>query len=331
MSHPVDVLFQALPMVEPYGRGMVKVPASLRGLGFFPGGDGLWKEPGAKLRGELPVGRILVIGNNFQCTEKFTSLASADEEDPDNDKTWRNLLTLFAEVGINRSDCFFSNAFMGLVEGGKPTRTVAGMRDAGFLQRCREFMKIQIALLKPRLILTLGTKIPAFLAPLISRPTHWAKAKSWREIDGGDGPLLTDVHFPEVGHVVTVACLVHPCMRYGNVRFRSYGSLTGADGEGAMLRDALRRSGLAGTPLPRESFEEPIILGSAPIPSSGACLCCERGLPATRPRKCPSCGLVQDGHGWAGFHFHWNRYHRAEMSYEQFRLRLCARHGGMGD
>jgi hypothetical protein len=238
------------------------------------------------------------------------------------------MLALFSEVGINRSDCFFTNAFMGLVEGDDPTLTVPAMRDYGFLSRCREFMKAQITLLKPKLILGLGTKVPSFLAPLANLPAHWATAKNWRDLDEGKGPLCSSAIFPGVGHATAVAFLLHPCLRHSNLRFRTYRALTGAEAELALLRDGLNLSGLHADC--SHQMQDPLLVShpGLPVPSTTECLCCARKLPFTLPRACPSCGLVLHGHGWAGLSFHWRSAHESERSYESVRDSLCAAHGG---
>ena len=54
------------PAGEAHGR-MAEIEHHLPGLGFFPGGDGLWKAPGCRERPPLPPGGIMVLGNTFQC------------------------------------------------------------------------------------------------------------------------------------------------------------------------------------------------------------------------------------------------------------------------
>ena len=66
-SHPVEQLFAHLADIRPHGGGMVEIEHHLPGLGFFPGGDGLWKAPGCRERPPLPPGGIMVLGNTFQC------------------------------------------------------------------------------------------------------------------------------------------------------------------------------------------------------------------------------------------------------------------------
>ncbi|GEM_PF-555208 len=325
--HQVNELFQGLLQIGPYGEGMVAVPSRLPGLAFFPGGDGLWKERRSSSRSELPVGKIMVIGNNFQCTSNFALLEKVGEEDPWQDPTWRNLLELFEEVAINKSDCFYTNAFMGLVKGDDPTITVPGMSEPGFLSRCQDFMKAQIALLQPRLILALGKKVPAFLAPLANLPSHWKTAKSWREIDGESGPISSEVFFPGVAQNTTVVCLLHPCLRKSNLRFRSYGTLTGSAAELALLREAVDRSGTGAASPRQEVTTLQVHLLTIPKPSTG-CVCCMKGMTTATPRVCPSCGMVFHGHGWAGFGFHWRSTHESEMTYEEARDSLCPEHGG---
>jgi len=52
-SHPIEQLLAHLPDSRPHGGGMVEIDHHLPGLGFFPGGDGLWKVPGRR-RGPHP-------------------------------------------------------------------------------------------------------------------------------------------------------------------------------------------------------------------------------------------------------------------------------------
>lgn len=238
--HAVEQLFEHLRDIRPYVGGMVEIQQHLPGLGFFPGGDGLWKAPGQRNRPSMPAGGIMVLGNNFQCEANYTALLKTEEEDRQKDATWRGLLSFLTTVHINPAHCFFTNAYMGLVEGEDPTRTVRGMTDPEFLRRCRGFFLRQLAVVQPRLILALGTKVPSFLAPLSEQTRHWSGAKTWAEIDQKDGSLAQEVAFPGLTNPISIACLLHPSFRGPNLHRRKFRGLTGAAAEEALVLEAIR-------------------------------------------------------------------------------------------
>lgn len=241
-THAVDQLFDQLPNVRPYVGGMVEIEQHLSGLAFFPGGDGLWKAPGDSRRPPMPVGGIMVLGNNFQCSDNYPSLLLAGAEDRQKDATWRNLIQFLAVVGIDPANCFFTNAYMGLVEGDDPTRTAPGMNNPGFLQRCRTFFLYQLTILQPRIILALGTKVPAFLGPLSSQTIHWIQARTWAEIDRNDGGLVLEAAFLGLSRKIAIACLLHPSFRGPNLHRRRFRDLTGSAAEEALVLELLRFS-----------------------------------------------------------------------------------------
>ena len=233
--HPIETLFQQLEKVRPYGDGMVEIRPPIPGLGFFPGGDGLWKDQGSTVRPPLPVGGLMVLGNNFQCTRRLETIRKAGTEDRDRDPTWRNLLALLTKAGIQPSECFFTNSLMGAVKGDNPMQMVPGMRNAGFLTRCRDFFLIQLRLVQPRAILVLGSRVPRFLASLSEQTSHWQEATKWTEIDRNDGSFVKEARFPDMEHPISIGCIVHPSLRGPNLRRRAYNGLVGADAEKAIL------------------------------------------------------------------------------------------------
>ena len=56
------------------------------------------------------------------------------------------------------------------------------------------------------------------------------------------------------------------------------------------------------------------------------CLCCKRGIPKKRPRRCPVCGHVFQGKGWSGIDAHWLAKDENIMSYKKFWKSLCREH-----
>ena len=80
--------------MRPYVGGMLEVSNPVPGIGFFPGGDGLWKAVDARNRPPLPRDRIMVVGNNFQCADRWKQICNAGTEDIHTDPTWRTPLRL---------------------------------------------------------------------------------------------------------------------------------------------------------------------------------------------------------------------------------------------
>lgn len=237
-GHPVERLFAVLPMVAPYPTGVVPVPDHIPGLAFFPGGAGLWgAEPGQPLP-PMPVGGVLILGHNFHCETGFARFLARGGEPPNN-PTWRPLLKLLDSTGIRRGECFFSNVYMGLKAGDKPTGVFAGCRDPAFVARCRRFLALQLRVVQPRLVLTLGKYAPPVLAPLAPELSEvWSGAQTLGEIDAREAALVRDVTFAGVAHPVAVVALCHPAQRPPNVARRRYHGLAGDAAEVAMVREA---------------------------------------------------------------------------------------------
>lgn len=187
---------------SPYPEGMVPFPRRLMGRGFFPGGDGLWRdEPEDTNRPSLPSGGILYLGNDFGTLETFNSTLKKGYETDHSSPTWPRLIQRIdaaskLEPGIRGQLGFYTNAVLGLRETGKavdrrccsnPKWWDESNQDnfAGF---CREFLEFQIKTIKPRLIVILG-KPPRFALslpnPLVPELAIW-KNKELRDIDSDE-------------------------------------------------------------------------------------------------------------------------------------------------
>lgn len=249
-QHPVSLLFESLRTVEPYPRGVVPVPERLPGTAFFPGGMGLWHTQ--DVPPPMPVGGVMVLGHDFYSEAGFRRFAAKRGEST-RGPTWRNLLALLERVGVGPERCFFTNAYMGLREGSQNTGRFPGARDPGFVERCRAFLGKQIRAQEPRLILTLGSHVPAVLAPLSKDLAPWLGSASLKALDEAGCQLIPGARFPPVpGCKVTVAALVHPSIRWASVLRRRYAGLEGDAAEVAILKDALRSSGMETRILPKD-------------------------------------------------------------------------------
>src|SRR5215469_2237441 len=99
-----------------YPVGMCSFPFRLTGQGFFPGGDGLWRnesELGAASRGILPQRGTVFVGNDFGTLASFRKLQGRGYE---NVPTWRHIKARIASAKIPSECTFFTNAIVGLRE-----------------------------------------------------------------------------------------------------------------------------------------------------------------------------------------------------------------------
>lgn len=207
-------LLATLPSVEPYPEGVLKIPERIPGTAFFAGGFGLWNPRKLSRLPPMPSGGVMILRHDFDSEESYTrSLAIGDEtEGP----TSRNLLALLSEIGIAPADGFFTNAYMGMREGGLSIGRFPGASNAEFVDRCRQFLQLQIEIQKPRLILTLGRWVPSFIAPLSPQLSHWEGAKDLGTIDSG-GALALNCFFGKMQDKANVVALTHACLRAANV------------------------------------------------------------------------------------------------------------------
>jgi len=242
--HAVEYLFTLLDDFGSYPEGVVKPADRLAGTAFFPGGAGLFGAAPGKPLPPMPDGGILVVGYNFDSEAGFARSLARSAENV-NGPTWRPLLAVLARANMDPRACFFTNAYMGLKAGRVATGEFPGARDADFVQRCRAFMLEQLRVTQPRLILTLGTHVPAFLAPLSPalNPT-WSHVTSLLQLDTQNAALVPHARFHTVTHDVTVAALTHPSRRHINVTRRLYKGHQGDDAEAQLLHDALTASHL---------------------------------------------------------------------------------------
>ena len=104
MPHPsiltAETLWDRLSEMEnelrfsgrPYPEGTCKFPFKLTGQGFFPGGDGLWRDDSERDQestGVLPIRGVMFLGNDFGTLKSYLKLDTKRYEK--NPSTWRHL------------------------------------------------------------------------------------------------------------------------------------------------------------------------------------------------------------------------------------------------
>ncbi len=232
--HAVEQLRVALRLVKPYPLGVTGVPRPIRGTAFFPGGFGLWRPEKLAPLPPMPVGGVMVLGQDFHSRRNYER--SLELGCSTRNPTWRNLLPLLKSAGIAPHMCFFTNAYMGLREGDRSIGRFPGANDDSFTERCRRFFLLQLRAHRPELILILGKRVPHFLAPLSVDLSAWTGCKTMRDIDCA-GPVLSSVRFTGFAdHACHVAVLTHPSILGSNLARRCFGNFRGRDAELAMIR-----------------------------------------------------------------------------------------------
>jgi hypothetical protein len=183
-----------------YPAGMCPFPFRLTGQGFFPGGDGLWRQDSELAQpstGVLPQGGIIFLGNDFGTLQSYLKLRAKGYENP---LTWKHLKQRVRDAGLPQGLTFFTNAVLGLRKEGKALDKKDWATMPGFADFCRRFLIYQIELLRPKLVVVLGPQ---------SRATFDVLAQD-RKSDG---------QFPRAkigNHTTSVHYSTHP---YGDFNF----------------------------------------------------------------------------------------------------------------
>jgi hypothetical protein len=142
---------------QSYPIGMCPFPFRLLGQGFFPGGDGLWRDDSKMAEGSdglLAVNGLMFLGNDFGTIKSYERYRSIGFEDPT--KTWKRIKDRVLRADLPTSITFFTNAVMGLRKGGTALEKRDWDREPRFTSFCREFLTFQIETLRPLLVVVMG-------------------------------------------------------------------------------------------------------------------------------------------------------------------------------
>jgi len=127
---------------------LLRFPFRLSGQGFFPGGEGLWRNDAqlaAASPGLVSVGGIMFLGNDFGTCAGF-----------ENPLTWRHVKRRVDRAGLPTALTFFTNAVMGLRESGTALAKKDWDGEPKFKSFCGEFLGFQAETLKPQLVVVMG-------------------------------------------------------------------------------------------------------------------------------------------------------------------------------
>jgi Uracil DNA glycosylase superfamily len=160
-SNPIALLRKRLCALEsqgrfedrPYPTGLIQFPWELTGRGFFPGGDGLWREAASvegPSRCPFPFEGIMFVGQDFGSIGKYPPQNRPWELD--NVATWKFLVKRIEKSKIPANASFFTNALLGLREKGSTVGQNQCLQNQKYAEMCRSFLSYQIEIQNPRLI-----------------------------------------------------------------------------------------------------------------------------------------------------------------------------------
>lgn len=238
-EHPAEGLWNQQHGVAPYPSGVAPIRSMIQGTAFAPGGPGLWWPDSTKPLPPWPAGGVMVLGHNFDSVRGYESSLARRRESVDAG-TWRGLVPLLLQADVALEECYFTNVFVGLIDGQSSVGKFPGVLDKAFTLRCLDFLVLQLTALRPRAILALGLHVPRLLARLSPGDlAGWKRRVSFIELDRSRRCLVRDVAFPMVpGLRCDVAALTHPSFSHVYRKRRRFAGREGAAAEEHLIRDS---------------------------------------------------------------------------------------------
>ena len=218
-----------------HSNGMIAVE-EMRGPGFFPGCTGTIDS-----RQDITGLRVMVLGQDFD-TASNHKLIDKSKGEIDTNTTWRNLKKLLADLKINETECFFTNAYIGLRrDNNKNAKTKnngtspAAKRGAeNFANDCYQFFKKQLEVVQPEVVLVLGKETAKFVSKAFpGECSKWGAIKTLRNFYGEENNISLDVRFHE--KKIHFLFVIHPSLNNAN-RSITWGKEEGKTKEQELLR-----------------------------------------------------------------------------------------------
>lgn len=232
-EHPVARFRRRLAELQRYPPGVVPVPSYLSGTAFFSGAAGLVVTDPAEPLPPFPYGGVMFVGHNLDSEAAFLSRLGTGQPHGGPERpmrTWRNLYRLLRAADLEASECFFTNAFVGLKAGAQATGRYPGAHDPEFRAWCQRFLEEQISVTRPSVIATLGTDARRFVAAMSPDLVGWRAGRN-------SEPTVVATKLADV-HVATVP-LRHPSGYHASLARARYRDFTGIEAEAGLLTDAV--------------------------------------------------------------------------------------------
>ena len=226
----IQTLFDKVEHLK-YPETMKCVKGEIKRIAFFPGGKGTFD-----MTKDLSGKNIMILGQDFDCEKNYNKSLENGTEDIQKNPTWRNLIAFLKNVNIEPTDCFFTNAIMGIRKGNIGTGKSPAFKDKTYLEECRNFFLSQLELQKPKAIFVLGKYVAEFLSPMSDDLSNWKTIKNFVSIDSQNLAVVKNVNFKN--NVKTnLVLLTHPSFRPSNIERRSYKNLSGNEAEMLMINE----------------------------------------------------------------------------------------------
>jgi hypothetical protein len=230
--HAVEQFRERLDTLDRYPTGVVRVCRYIDGTAFFAGGPGLYcKEPPSVRLPDFPYAKTMVIGHNLDAVGSYKDRYNRGLPhggEVETMRTWVGLYDLLGRADVNREECFFTNAYVGLIDDEHAIGPFPGRKDRQFVCWCRKFLRFQIDTMKPSVIATIGGDARRFVGRMTPDLAMW-RAR----------PSLTVSRAEIDGHSFAAVALAHPSMYPSSVRARRYRNREGEDADAALLHDAV--------------------------------------------------------------------------------------------
>lgn len=202
-------------------------------VAFFPGGSGLLRDH------DNIIPDVMVLGQDFGTFDDFSRMSSMSRSQERKSPTWINFESLAYQVGLSLERCFFTNVIMGLRMIGKSTGLNLGLKDVNFKNQNIQFLKRQIELINPKIVIVLGA-IPAQLISEISNDLRIWKDFKFKKVDENRKAQIRIVRLKDGSQGFTCVVIVHPSFRNFHVKRRKYKNYEGNCAEVQLLKEAIK-------------------------------------------------------------------------------------------
>ena len=202
--HPVDQFLARLEEmpVELYPEELVPVGGRhVDGVAGFPAGRGLYAPCGwdHAVPPPFPFGGLMLVGNHLDAEDAYVEKLAVGAANGDpcpgapRMRFWTMLYALLDEAEIPREEIFVTNVHPALLRGRSATGTVRASEP--WLAACEQFLRLQVEVMKPRVIAGMGRPAQEFLERLTDA--------RWTQV-----PEAVAVSID--GHEVSIAAIRHP-------------------------------------------------------------------------------------------------------------------------
>ena len=181
MEHPVEEFWRTLQGFDDYPPDVTRVPELLPGTAAFAASAGLYRPPGSRELPAFPYDGLMIVAHNLDSEKgyrvRWDSGVSHGDRVPGTRlmSTWAGLYRLLSLAELELKDFFFTNIFVGLKKG-EATGPFTAHPAPTFRRWCRDFLAHQIATMRPRVMLILGTPATTDIAG-VTDPLPWPAGK----------------------------------------------------------------------------------------------------------------------------------------------------------